>query len=189
MDRETVVFLTKRWIADLVIGLNLCPFARRVFDANTIRYVVSAAEDEVTLLRELNDELTVLVNTPIEKVETTLIIHPQVLGDFLDYNEFLETAEALIEERKLDGVVQIASFHPHYQFEGASANGVENYTNRSPYPMLHLLREASISAVAEGPDELAAIPERNINTLRGLGLTRILKKLQAIRCDPPPRSP
>src|SRR6266852_4092804 len=178
IDKAIIIDETRRWISAIVIGLNLCPFARRVFDADRIRFVVSAALDEMSLLKDLTDELTALaVSTSIE---TTLLIHPHVLDDFFDYNDFLGVGEQRIEELGLTGVIQLASFHPRYQFADTDPDSVENYTNRSPYPMLHLLREESIDAIAHDPDELLAIPERNIETLRALGRERILQILSEI---------
>jgi hypothetical protein len=176
MDPQTVIEETRRWIATMVIGLNLCPFARRVFDADTIRYVVSDAHDEKILLAELAVELKALVAAPITSIETTLLIHPHVLGDFLDYNDFLDAAEGLVANLGLEGVIQIASFHPAYQFADTDVDAVENYTNRSPYPMLHLLREESITAIAGDVEELDEIPRRNIETLRTLGRAKILER-------------
>ena len=173
MTDEAVIDRTRRWIANVVIGLNLCPFARRVFEAGAIRYVVSKAADDRALLADLTAELRTLVSTPIETVETTLLIHPNALGDFLDYNDFLGIADDRIADLGLEGVVQIASFHPLYRFAESREDDVENYTNRSPYPMLHLLREASVSAVSGDAEEMAKIPLRNIETLRRLGLERV----------------
>jgi hypothetical protein len=177
----------------VVIGLNLCPFARRVFEAGSIRYTVSGARDEVTLLEELREELKTLVATPVAHTETTLLIHPNVLASFLDYNDFLDAAERLIGSLGLRGIVQIASFHPDYQFAGVDPLAVENYTNRSPHPMLHLLREASVSAVATDPSEMDDIPRRNVETLRALGRESIEDTLRALKYDPaeasPPRPP
>lgn len=164
----------------MVIGLNLCPFARGVFLAERIRYAVTEARDEETLLKDLADELTALTSAPISTIETTLLIHPLALGDFLDYNDFLGVGEQLIEDLGLRGTIQLASFHPAYQFAGSSPNAVENYTNRSPYPMLHLLREESISRVASDPDELLEIPRRNIATLRRLGREKIVEMLALV---------
>jgi hypothetical protein len=180
MDNQTIIDGTRRWISSMVIGLNLCPFARRVFGTDKIRYVVTGAADEKTLLAELADELKTLASSPISKVETTLLIHPRVLGRFLDYYDFLGVGELLLEDLGLRGAIQIASFHPDYQFAGTAPSAVENYTNRSPYAMLHLLREDSISKVASDPDELLEIPRRNVATMRGLGREKILEKLQAI---------
>jgi hypothetical protein len=183
LDTEAFVAHTRRWIAGIVIGLNLCPFARRVFEGDKIRYVVSDARDEKALLNDLTGELRTLADAPFETLETTLVIHPHVLSDFLDYNDFLDQAEHRIEQLGLTGVIQLASFHPKYQFADTPPDAAENYTNRSPYPMLHLLREASITAVAQSEEELLAIPERNIETLRILGHAYLLAKLDAIRDD------
>jgi hypothetical protein len=193
MNPQAIIDRTRSWIASVVIELNLCPFAQRVFQADRIRYVVTDAHDETGLLKDLADELKSLAMTPISMVETTLLIHPHTMANFLDYNDFLDTAEQLVADLGLEGIVQIASFHPDYQFADTDAEAVENYTNRSPYPMLHLLREDSISAGADDPDDLLAIPQRNIDTLRRLGREKMLKKLQAIkagvkptpRCDAP----
>jgi uncharacterized protein len=180
MRDQAVIDRTRRWISTMVIGLNLCPFARRVFEANTIRYVVSKTNDVKRLLDALTIELTALASTPIETAETTLLIHPHVLGDFLDYNDFLALADRRVADLGLEGVFQIASFHPAYRFAESEADAVENYTNRSPYPMLHLLREESISAVSGDPDELLKIPQHNIETLRRLGRKKVLEMNEAI---------
>jgi len=184
MDQQGIIDATRRWLSAIVIGLNLCPFARRVFEADLIRYLVTEAEDESALARDLADELKFLALSSIERVETTLLIHPRVFGAFLDHNDFLDVAERLVKDLRLRGIIQIASFHPDYQFAGTDLDAVENYTNRSPYPMLHLLREESISAVAGDPDELAEIPRRNIETLRSLGNEKTLEKLKMIAHDP-----
>jgi len=181
MNKQAIIEATRRWISSMVIELNLCPFARRVFQAETIRYVVTDAAQVNTLLQDLAGELKFLAAASISRVETTLLIHPRVLRDFLDYNEFLGMAEQLIEDLDLRGILQIASFHPDYQFAGTEPGAVENYTNRPPFPMLHLLREESISAVACDPDERLRIPRRNIETLRGLGKEKVLQKLKAIQ--------
>lgn len=181
MDNVVAIEETRRWIASMVIELNLCPFARRVFEGDKIRYVVSAAEDEEALLKEMARELAFLAGSPIATVETTLLIHPRALGDFLDYNDFLDRADQLVERLALDGVIQIASFHPDYRFADTAADAVENYTNRSPYPMLHLLREESITAVIGDSDELLEIPRRNIETLQRLGRAKVLQRLKAIK--------
>ncbi len=157
----------------MVIGLNLCPFARRVFDAGLIRFTVTDATDATTLRNVLTGELRELVATTASQVETTFLIHPGTLHTFLDYNDFVADAERLIEDLGLEGVVQIAGFHPRYQFRGTHPEAVENYTNRSPYPMLHLLREDSITKVNDDPEKIAGIPERNIETMRRLGLAKV----------------
>ncbi|MBY0525365.1 MAG: DUF1415 domain-containing protein [Gemmataceae bacterium] len=177
MDKQEVIDRTRHWISALVIGLNLCPFAQRVFQGEKIRYIVTECEDENSLLRDLAGELKALASGPIEIVETTLLIHPLVLANFLDYVEFLGRGEKLLGDLGLRGVIQLASFHPDYYFADTDPEAVENYTNRSPYPMLHLLREESISRVADDPDELLAIPQRNIETLRRLGRAKIVEML------------
>jgi len=174
-----VVDSTRRWISAVVIGLNLCPFARRVFDAGRVRYVVTAAANGETLIADLGGELRTLALAPREVVETTLLIHPRAFLAFSDYNDFLSDADRLVRDLGFRGMIQIASFHPEYQFAGTAQNAVENYTNRSPYPMLHLLREESISEVATDPAMLDAIPQRNIQTLRGLGLAEIQHRLRS----------
>ena len=164
------VAVTRRWLERAVIGLNLCPFAKAVYAKEQVRFVLSTATTPEALLEELGEELLRLRDTPAERIDTTLLIHPQVLGDFLDYNDFLDQADALVEALALDGVLQVASFHPQYQFAGSAPDDVENFTNRAPYPILHLLREDSVArAVAAFPDP-DAIVERNIETLRTIGV-------------------
>ena len=180
LDKQAAIERTRRWIASMVIGLNLCPFARRVFEADKIQYIVTDAEDETALLEELARELKTLASAPISSAETALLIHPNALGSFLDYNEFLGAGERLIDGLGLRGIIQLASFHPRYQFANTVPDAAENYTNRSPYPMLHLLREESISAITGNPKELRDIPRRNIKTLKDLGREKILEKLKAI---------
>lgn len=181
MDERAVIDATRRWISTVVIGLNLCPFARRVFSGELVRYVVAPATDPDTLLTDLANELATLTSAPRDRIETTLLIHPHALTDFLDYNDFLGPADGLVDELGLRGVIQIASFHPQYQFAGTKPDAVENYTNRSPYPMLHLLREESVSEVNRDPAALANIPEQNIATLKALGRARLLEMLKAVR--------
>jgi hypothetical protein len=160
---------TRHWLEQAVIGLNLCPFAKAVHVKEQIRWVESPARDAQGLLDDLLRELQLLAAADPETVETTLLIHPHALNDFLDYNDFLDVADAAIDELGLTGVLQVASFHPNYQFAGTAPDDVENLSNRSPHPMLHLLREDSIDrAVAAFPDT-ATIYERNIETLRRLG--------------------
>ena len=163
------VAATQAWLERAVIGLNLCPFAKSVHLKQQIRYVLSAATDAEALLAELLRELNFLAEADPEQVETTLLIHPGVLGDFLDFNDFLDVADAAVAELGLDGEIQVASFHPDYQFSGTEPDDIENFSNRAPYPTLHLLREASVEkAVASFPDA-ANIYERNIETLQKLG--------------------
>ena len=152
-----------------MIGLELCPFAKPVHVKEQIRYFVSAAETPEALLEDLLAELRGLADADPEAVETTLLVHPRVLHDFLDYNDFLSVAEIALEELELVGELQVASFHPAYQFEGNALDDLANCVSRSPYPLLHLLREASVErAVAVFPDA-SQIVDKNIRTLRALG--------------------
>lgn len=169
-DAAAVLHHTLAWIERAVIGLDLCPFAKAVYAGERIRYCVSDAADEGRLLDDLARELSFLAAAPARACETTLLIHPRVLADFIAYNAFLGRADRQRDALGLRGVIQIASFHPRYQFAGTTDDDIGNFTNRSPYPMLHLLREASIArAVAAIPDP-AAIFERNVETLRRLGI-------------------
>jgi hypothetical protein len=167
---DEIIAKTRHWLEAAVIGLNLCPFAKPVYTKELIRYAVSQAGTPEALLEELIGELQSLVETDPSVTETTLLIHPEVLTDFLDYNDFVGVAEAAVEDLGLSGVLQIASFHPRYQFAGTEPDDIENYTNRSPYPMLHLLREASVERAVQSVPDTAEIYERNIATLRRLGL-------------------
>lgn len=181
MDRQAIIDNTRLWIESVVIGLNLCPFARRVFDSGLIRYVVTDVSDVESLRSVLSTELRLLNSTDISQVETTILIHPNVLRGFLDFNDFLAEADRLIRTLKLQGTIQIASFHPDYQFEGTAPDAVENYTNRSPFPMLHLLRESSITRFANDESELLRIPQRNIEVLQKMGKEAILERLKVVR--------
>ncbi|MEO8741418.1 MAG: DUF1415 domain-containing protein [Casimicrobiaceae bacterium] len=163
------VAATERWLERAVIGLNLCPFAKAVHAKRQIRYAVSAATTADELRADLREELEFLECGDAEVIDTTMLIHPHALAEFAAYNRFLGDADALVRELGLEGVLQIASFHPDYEFADSPPGAIENYSNRSPYPMLHLLREASIDrAVAAFPDA-SAIYGKNILTLRGLG--------------------
>jgi len=169
MDEQAVLQATRAWVEHAVIGLNLCPFAKAVQVKDLMRCVCSDVRDTDALLAVLRAELQWLTDTPMDEVETTLLVHPQVLQDFLDYNDFLAEADALLEQMGLDGTLQIASFHPQYQFAGTHADDIENATNRSPYPTLHLLREASIDRAVAAFPKAEAIYEANQRTLRALG--------------------
>jgi hypothetical protein len=169
LTTEQIVAATRTWLERAVIGLNLCPFAKAVQVRNQIRYAVSRAAESAALRAELADELQRLAAADPALHDTTLLIHPWVLADFFDYNEFLKTADEVVEELGLTGEIQIASFHPHYQFADSAAGDIENFTNRSPFPMLHLLRESSVErAVASFPDT-DRIYQNNMETLRRLG--------------------
>jgi hypothetical protein len=183
IDRA-IVEHTRRWIASFVIELGLCPFAQQVFDSGRIRYAISHARDERALLNDLTVELRLLSASPSTQIETTLLIHPHVLGNFLDYNDFLGVVDRLLEEVALRGTIQVASFHPQYRFAGTEADAAENYTNRSPYPMLHLLRETSVADATDGYDDVLKIPRRNIATMRSLGRERILQRFRSLDAWP-----
>jgi hypothetical protein len=168
-DHDAVIALTQKWLEKAVIGLNLCPFAKAVHIKNQIRYVVTEASTDEELMAVLMEELELLAETNPDKIDTTLIIHPQVLNDFEDYNDFLDVADAALEEMDLDGILQVASFHPDYQFADTDKNDIGNYTNRSPYPTLHLLREDSVDRAVEAFPEAEDIFEKNIETMEKLG--------------------
>jgi len=168
---QDVLAQTRHWLEKAVIGLNLCPFAKAVYVKNQVRLVVSQARHADDLLEELDRELALLVNTPAAEVDTTLLIHPTLFEDFLDFNDFLEIAEGVVDEHGLEGVVQLASFHPKFQFDGTEPDDIGNYTNRAPFAILHLLREESIDRAVEAFPEADAIFEENIKTLEKLGHT------------------
>lgn len=169
MGDEAVISAMREWIEKAVIGLNLCPFAKAVYVKNQVRYVVSHAPHLDGLLEDLDRELDFLAAADPEAVDTTLLIHPTLLPDFLDFNDFMQLAEAALEEHGLDGVIQIASFHPAFQFEGTEPDDLGNYTNRAPFPTLHLLREASIDRAVAAFPEAETLYARNIETLQTLG--------------------
>ncbi|MDP3422090.1 MAG: DUF1415 domain-containing protein [Thiobacillus sp.] len=170
MDEAEVIAAMREWIDKAVIGLNLCPFAKAVYVKNQVRFVVSTARHLDGLLEDLDRELDFLAAADPEAVDTTLLIHPTLLPDFLDFNDFMQLAEAAVDEHGLDGVIQIASFHPAFQFEGTAPDDLGNYTNRAPFPTLHLLREASIARAVAAFPESETIYQRNIETLQNLGL-------------------
>ena len=161
---------TRRWIEKAVIGLNLCPFARSVYVKNQVRIVVSRARHVDAFLDELDRELDLLANTPAEEIDTTLLVHPALFPDFFVFNDFLNVVDEVVAEHDLEGVIQVASFHPAFQFEGVDVDDISNFTNRAPYPTLHLLREDSVErAVASDGGNADEIVERNIRTLEALG--------------------
>jgi hypothetical protein len=164
---EDIIETTRRWIDRFVVDLNLCPFARRELERNRVRFAVSRATDPEALAVALQRELECLVHD--ESIETTMLIHPAALTDFFHYNQFLAVCEAMLQGLGLEGELQIASFHPHYQFAGTDPDDPENYSNRSPYPMLHLLRETSVAQAVDNHPDVEGIPERNMDTLRALG--------------------
>jgi len=168
-DDDRVIGVTRDWLTKVVIGLGLCPFAAGVHALGRIRYRVSARRSTSGLVEDLAEELTHLHAVDPALCETSLLIHPHVLNDFGDYNQFLDEADATVAALGLAGELQIASFHPAYRFAGADPDAVENYSNRSPYPTLHLLREASVTrAIATFPG-VYEIGDKNRATLRALG--------------------
>ena len=169
MTDEAVLAATRHWLEKAVIGLNLCPFAKAVYVKNQVRLVVSKARHADDLLEELDRELDLLVATPATEIDTTLLIHPTLFEDFLDFNDFLEVAEGVVDEHELEGVVQLASFHPQFQFDGTEPDDIGNYTNRAPFAMLHLLREESVERAVAAFPEAESIFEQNIATLEKLG--------------------
>ena len=166
---ETVIADTVRWLERAVIGLNLCPFAKGVHTKGQIHYVVSEATDARGLLEDLQRELEALAEISPAKRDTTLLMAPQCLEDFLDFNDFLELVDELVETMDLGGILQVASFHPRFQFDGTAEDDVTNATNRAPYPTLHLLREDSIDQAVEAFPEAETIYERNMQVLGELG--------------------
>jgi len=169
MNDDQVIHDTQTWVNKAVIGLNLCPFAKAVVVKKQVRYVVAHDSDPEAVLQLLSAELQHLVDVDPELLDTTLLIAPNLLPEFLDFNEFLFDCDALLQSLDLEGVLQIADFHPRYQFAGVADDDLGNFTNRAPYPTLHLLREASIDkAVAAFPDA-ANIYEKNILTLQAIG--------------------
>ncbi len=166
---DEIISVTRRWIEKSVIGLNLCPFAENPYRGNRVCFTVSEQRSAAGLLQDLRQELQGLAAADPNDRETTLLIHPWVLADFTEYNDFLEVCDAAVAELDLEGELQVASFHPQYQFADSQPDDIENYTNRSPYPMLHLLREASVERAVAAVGDSEEIYRRNIRTLRALG--------------------
>ena len=171
---EEIIQSVRQWVETFVVGMNLCPFAKRELVKNRVRFVTTAATTAEQLLQVLQTELELLNADP--SVETTLLIHPAVLQDFYDFNDFLDCADSLLVDMELEGIYQVASFHPDYQFGGTRSGDAENYTNRAPYPVLHLLREESLERVIADYPDVDDIPERNIELMNSLGQD----KLQAL---------
>lgn len=161
----------RAWLEGAVLGLKLCPFAARPYADGQVRLVISEAASPEAVLEALQRELQHLDRTPA--VETTLLVTPHALADFLDYNDFLDPVDALLAEHGGGGVYQVASFHPRYQFAGTLPEDPENYSNRAPYPILHVLREDSLERALAAYPDAEAIPDRNIDTLNRLGADRL----------------
>ena len=188
LDIDTVSEHTKQWLEQAVIGLNLCPFAKAPHVKNLVRIVVSKARHLDGFLEDLDRELQLLGNTPASELETTLLVHPTLFPDFETFNQMLEIADDAVVENELEGIVQIAPFHPDFQFEGTEADDISNYTNRSPYPTLHLIREDSITKAAEAFPDASAIFDRNIALLEKMGHEG-WDKLDIPRCPFPHHKP
>lgn len=180
-SEEQVVLAVRKWVETLVVGMNLCPFAKRELVKNRVRFVTTAAITEEQLLQVLRAELERL--NADSTIETTLLIHPDILQDFYDFNDFLHDADNLLVEMELEGIYQIASFHPDYQFGGTSPSDAENYTNRSPYPVLHLLREDSLERVIADYPNVDDIPQRNIELMNKLGRDKLQALLKSCLRD------
>lgn len=169
MKHEDVVAVMRQWLEKAVIGLNLCPFARSVYLNEQVRFVVSDAPHLDAFLEQVDEELDLLAAADPARIDTTLLIHPTLLPDFADFNDLCAIAEEAVAEHDLEGVVQVAFFHPRFQFEGTDPDDIANYTNRAPYPTLHLLREDSIARAVSAYGDPDEIYKRNIDTLRKLG--------------------
>jgi hypothetical protein len=177
LTEQQVIRCVQQWVETVVVDLNLCPFANRELVKGRVRFAVCDAATEEALLSALQNELELLEND--SAIETTLLIHPQVLLEFSKYNQFLDYTDQLLVAMELDGVYQIASFHPDYQFQGAGPDEAENYSNRSPFPMLHLLREDSLEKVIADYANVEEIPARNIAMMNDMGRERLSSLLQA----------
>lgn len=178
---EVIVAETQCWIEKMVIGFNLCPFARKPYESGQVRVTVSTAVDEETLLVDFQNEITRLQETDASELETTVLIHPYVLSDFIQYNDFLNVIDHYLQLSQLSGVFQVASLHPEYQFADVDANDLGNYTNRSPYPILHILREESVERAIAAYARPDKIPERNIRKLKELGIDVIESTLRSCK--------
>lgn len=176
-EDDQVIAAVQRWVKSFVVNMNLCPFAKRELSRNRVRFASTAAKTEEELLLALQAELELLDSDT--SIATTLLIHADVLQDFDDYNQFLNYADALLQQSGLEGVYQIASFHPDYRFAGTGPDDAENYTNRSPYPLLHIIREESLArAIAQSAD-VDQVPARNIAQMNQMGRDRLSALLQA----------
>jgi len=188
---EAAAARARAWVESVVVDLQLCPFAAPVLDAGRLRIAVSGAREPAGLLADLEAELRRLVAHPPEEIETTLLVHPRLLRDFLAFNDFLGEVDALVARLDLEGVVQVASFHPGYVFGDAAgdepARDPANYSNRSPDPMLHLLREESVSRAVDGHPDVASVPRANVARLRALGRGPLAQRLAACRAVEPRR--
>lgn len=177
MNEEKTLHSVRRWLESFVIELNLCPFAKRELVKERVRFSVTEADSPEQLLSDLLEEFRLLEDD--SEIETTLLIHPNVLQEFEDYNQFLDLVDALIDQQSLNGIFQVASFHPRYQFADTDSEDVENYSNRSPYPLLHILREASVERQVQNYPDIGDVPRRNIELLRSLGGDKLRAMLRS----------
>ncbi|MDH3327013.1 MAG: DUF1415 domain-containing protein [Gammaproteobacteria bacterium] len=180
-SNETAISQTKNWVEKIVIKHNFCPFAAKPFRKDTIRYAISNAENENDLVDDLVNELAKIRDAKSEELETTILILASCLSDFEDYNQFLDVVDAILEEMDLVGEIQMASFHPDYCFADLTPDDVRNYTNRSIYPMFHLIREASVEAARDSYPDVDLVPEKNMTLLEKIGLEEILKEISEIK--------
>lgn len=168
MDEQQIKIVVLRWLNEVVIGLNLCPFAGKPTVENRVRFFISRADDDELLLQDLQREMELLDEKPASDIETTLVVVPQHLHDFFDYNQFLNWAEKMIKRNGWRGVYQLATFHPDYCFAGADPEDAENLTNRSPYPILHIIREASLEKALQYYEGVEDVPENNKRRVEAL---------------------
>lgn len=172
-----VIDATKTWLEEVVIGLDLCPFAKHALSATEFSF--SEARDDEQLLIDLEQAFIKLSADP--SIETLLLIHPHVLQNFFAYNQFLSSVDDLLELMQLEGEIQVASFHPDYQFSETDFESAENFTNRSPFPMLHLLRETSLERAIDSYEDVDEIPQRNIQRMQKIGAVELKEKFLAIQ--------
>ncbi len=175
-EHQKIIAETRHWLETIVVGLNLCPFARRELVNERVLFTVSDAHTREQLLMDLHTSLLALADN--SAIETTLLIHPHVLQNFDDYNQFLDIADALLCDMDMEGVYQIASFHPDYQFADTALEDARNYSNKSPYPMLHLLSEESLEKAIDNNADTALIPERNKALLNKMGIKKLKEILR-----------
>ena len=175
---QTVIQQTKNWVEEIVIGLNLCPFAARPFQDDSIEYIVISGDSTKQHLQQLADSFNLLDNSP--DIETSLLIYAEAYQTFDDYLDWLDYANYLLEDLNYTGHYQLASFHPDYRFAGSTKNDAGNFTNRSPYPMLHLIREQSLEVAVENYPDIEQVPKNNIKKLQEIGFTEMQKRLKKI---------
>jgi uncharacterized protein len=173
LSDEQITQQVSHWLSKIVIGLNLCPFAKAPFNKGQVKFIVTHADGDDALVQVLSDALNQLAETPVSETETTVLIVPNWLQSFDEYNQFLDLADDVIVANELEGILQVASFHPNYQFAETDADAAENYSNRSPFPLLHLLREDSVEKALESEQGADDIVQRNIATLNALGVEKI----------------